>query len=106
LVQARLAVGWEQGSPLRGMKSARLLAAARLPPCAGGVAAKESTVSSSHIQAEVWNKILSNMAFNPLSALTRATTDRIVDDPFHGSETSRKVEGNGCLPPSMRKSGR
>jgi 2-dehydropantoate 2-reductase len=37
-------------------------------------------VSTRHIQAEVWNKLLSNMTFNPLSALTRATTDRIVGD--------------------------
>jgi 2-dehydropantoate 2-reductase len=34
-------------------------------------------VSSGSIHTEVWNKLISNMTFNPLSALTRATTDRI-----------------------------
>jgi 2-dehydropantoate 2-reductase len=34
------------------------------------------------IQSEIWYKLWGNMTMNPLSALTGATMDRIVDDPF------------------------
>lgn len=33
-----------------------------------------------HIQSEAWYKLWGNMTTNPVSALTRATTDRILDD--------------------------
>jgi 2-dehydropantoate 2-reductase len=39
------------------------------------------TVSSS-IQKDIWFKLLGNMTHNPISALTGATVDRILDDPF------------------------
>jgi 2-dehydropantoate 2-reductase len=44
---------------------------------AGGVDAE----ASADIRHEVWNKLLGNAAFNPLSAVTGATVDRIVGDP-------------------------
>jgi 2-dehydropantoate 2-reductase len=34
------------------------------------------------IRAEIWLKLLGNAAFNPLSALTRATLVELADDPF------------------------
>ncbi|CAG2153157.1 2-dehydropantoate 2-reductase [Cupriavidus numazuensis] len=37
---------------------------------------------SAQIQRDVWFKLWGNMTTNPISALTGATTDRIVDDPL------------------------
>ena len=36
---------------------------------------------TTHIHAEIWVKILGNVAFNPISALTRATIVQITNDP-------------------------
>jgi 2-dehydropantoate 2-reductase len=59
-----------------GTKSARCqaLSAALIK---GGLKAPVST----HIRREIWLKLLGNVAFNPLSALTRATLDRITGLP-------------------------
>ena len=38
--------------------------------------------SSTDIQRDVWFKLWGNMTMNPVSALTGATTDRILDDPL------------------------
>lgn len=43
----------------------------------GGVAA----VASDSIRLDVWTKLWGNMTMNPLSALTRATTGALLDDP-------------------------
>ncbi|MDO6564091.1 2-dehydropantoate 2-reductase [Amphritea sp. 1_MG-2023] len=37
---------------------------------------------SATIQRNIWFKLLGNMTINPISALTRATADRILDDPL------------------------
>ncbi len=37
---------------------------------------------SSQIQRDIWFKLWGNMTVNPISALTGATTDRILDDPL------------------------
>src|SRR5665811_492455 len=37
---------------------------------------------SSCIQREIWYKLWGNMTMNPISALTGATSDRILDDPL------------------------
>lgn len=44
---------------------------------AGGIDAEPA----SDIRQEVWNKLLGNAAYNPLSALTGATVDKIAGDP-------------------------
>jgi 2-dehydropantoate 2-reductase len=41
----------------------------------------ETTVSP-RIQADVWYKLWGNMTMNPMSALTGATCDRLLDDPL------------------------
>lgn len=41
-----------------------------------------ATTVSPHIQREVWYKLWGNMSMNPISVLTRATLDRILDDPL------------------------
>ena len=41
----------------------------------------ETTVSK-RIQADVWYKLWGNMTMNPMSALTGATCDRLLDDPL------------------------
>lgn len=46
-----------------------------------GAAGFETTVSK-RIQADVWYKLWGNMTMNPMSALTGATCDRLLDDPL------------------------
>lgn len=58
-----------------GVKSARVLALADLLQKAGFAA----TVSE-QIQKDAWYKLWGNMTVNPVSAMTGATTDRILDD--------------------------
>ena len=41
-----------------------------------------NTSVSSSIQKDIWLKLLGNMTHNPVSALTGATLDRILDDPL------------------------
>lgn len=38
--------------------------------------------ASPHIQLDIWYKLWGNMTMNPISALTGATCDRILDDPL------------------------
>ncbi|EXG81010.1 2-dehydropantoate 2-reductase [Cryptosporangium arvum] len=40
------------------------------------------TVLSTRIQADIWYKLWGNMTMNPVSVLTGATSDRILDDPL------------------------
>jgi len=59
--------------------------------------------ASDRIQHDVWYKLWGNLAFNPVSALTGATGDRILDDPLvrafcsaamlEASEVGRRI---GC----------
>jgi 2-dehydropantoate 2-reductase len=37
---------------------------------------------SARIQQDIWFKLWGNMTFNPISAITGATADRIIDDPL------------------------
>jgi 2-dehydropantoate 2-reductase len=60
-----------------GGASARLTALADRLTAAGF----ETTVSK-RIQADVWYKLWGNMTMNPMSALTGATCDRLLDDPL------------------------
>ena len=39
-------------------------------------------VRSAHIQRDIWYKLWGNMTMNPISALTGATCDRLLDDPL------------------------
>ena len=64
------------GEP-RGGASARVSALADRLTAAGF----ETTVSP-RIQADVWYKLWGNMTMNPMSALTGATCDRLLDDPL------------------------
>jgi 2-dehydropantoate 2-reductase len=45
-------------------------------------AAGFATTVSARIQADIWYKLWGNMTMNPISALTGATCDRILDDPL------------------------
>jgi 2-dehydropantoate 2-reductase len=58
-----------------GVKTARVMQIARLLEDAGF----ESTVSE-QIQKDIWYKLWGNMTVNPVSAITGATTDLILDD--------------------------
>jgi 2-dehydropantoate 2-reductase len=46
------------------------------------IAAGFETTVSPRIQADVWYKLWGNMTMNPMSALTGATCDRLLDDPL------------------------
>ena len=46
------------------------------------VAAGFESESSADIQRDVWFKLWGNMTMNPVSAITGATTDKILDDPL------------------------
>ncbi len=68
------------GEPNRdnsGRQSPRVEALAAMLAQAGFA----TTVSAS-IQSDIWYKLWGNMTMNPVSALTGATVDRIVDDPL------------------------
>jgi 2-dehydropantoate 2-reductase len=41
-----------------------------------------ATTVSEHIQRDIWFKLWGNMTMNPVSALTGATADRVLDDPL------------------------
>jgi 2-dehydropantoate 2-reductase len=60
-----------------GAASPRLQALAALLSAAGF----EASVSA-QIQRDIWYKLWGNMTVNPISALTGATTDLILDDPL------------------------
>ncbi len=64
------------GEPGGGI-SARATALAELLRSAGF-----KTTVSARIQADIWYKLWGNMTMNPISALTGATCDRILDDPL------------------------
>lgn len=64
------------GEP-KGGSSARLLALADLLR-----AASFEVEVAPRIQDAIWYKLWGNMTMNPISALTGATADRILDDPF------------------------
>lgn len=40
------------------------------------------TIASPQVRSEIWYKLWGNMTMNPISALTLATVDRILDDPL------------------------
>ncbi len=44
-------------------------------------AAGMNTLESADVRLDIWSKLWGNMSMNPLSALTRATTGRMLDDP-------------------------
>jgi 2-dehydropantoate 2-reductase len=50
------------------------------------------TTASAMIQRDIWYKLWGNMTTNPISAITGATTDRII-----GDELVRKLTGNAML---------
>ncbi|MFN3493202.1 MAG: 2-dehydropantoate 2-reductase [Hydrogenophaga sp.] len=60
-----------------GQPSERLAALVALLQCSGIAA-----TASQQIQKDVWYKLWGNMTVNPVSALTGATTDRILGDPL------------------------
>ena len=64
------------GEP-RGGKSERLEHICAMLENAGFEA-----VRSEHVQQDVWYKLWGNMTMNPISAITGATCDRILDDPL------------------------
>jgi 2-dehydropantoate 2-reductase len=61
----------------RGGSSARVRSIVSLLGDAGFEA-----VESPCIQKDIWYKLWGNMTMNPITALTGATCDRVIDDPF------------------------
>lgn len=76
LVQHKMGQGIIIGEPAGG-ESARMSRIAALLADAGF----EVTVSP-HIRHDIWYKLWGNLTMNPVSALTGATVDRLLDDPL------------------------
>ena len=76
LVEQRMGQGLIIGEPAGG-ESARVQRLAELLRRAGF-----DTTLSSNIRQDVWYKLWGNMTINPVSALTGASVDRILDDPL------------------------
>ncbi len=51
--------------------------------------ANVTIIQTDDIRGEIWSKLMGNASFNPISALTRALSDRIVTDPALLSLMSR-----------------
>jgi 2-dehydropantoate 2-reductase len=71
------------GEPLGGRSDRAESTVALL--CAAGF---EATLST-HIQKDIWYKLWGNMTVNPISAMTGATTDRVLADPLVRAFMSR-----------------
>jgi 2-dehydropantoate 2-reductase len=71
------------GEPLGGRSERAERTVALL--CAAGFDATLST----HIQKDIWYKLWGNMTVNPISAMTGATTDRLLADPLVRAFMSR-----------------
>lgn len=73
----RLIVGEPAGSAAPARASARVDAI-----CAALAQAGFKAEASANIRNDIWYKLWGNMTVNPVSALTGAATDRILDDPL------------------------
>ena len=85
------------GEP-NGAMTARLKMMCRVLNTAG-----ISAQASNDIRSDIWFKLWGNMTMNPMSALTLATMDRLLDDPFVREmaksvmrEAKRIGDGIGC----------
>jgi 2-dehydropantoate 2-reductase len=76
LVLHKMGDGLIIGEP-GGERSARLQALGDLLAAAGF-----SVTLADHIRRDIWYKLWGNLTMNPVSALTGATADRILDDPL------------------------
>ncbi|WP_332848805.1 2-dehydropantoate 2-reductase [Massilia sp. S19_KUP03_FR1] len=76
LVEHRMGQGLVMGEPA-GADSARLRRLAQLFASAGF-----DVTLSAQIRADVWYKLWGNLTMNPVSALTGATIDLVLDDPL------------------------
>jgi len=76
LVEHKMGQGLIVGEPAGG-ESARVRALAETLRAAGF----DATVSAD-VRRDIWYKLWGNMTINPVSAITGATTDRVLDDPL------------------------
>lgn len=86
VVQHRMGLGLVIGEP-GGGPSARVAALAALFSGAGF-----DVTASDAIRQDIWYKLWGNLTMNPVSALTGATTDRILDDPLVRAFCSAAME--------------
>ncbi len=75
-VEHRMGNGLILGEP-NGAATARLNRVADLLAVAGF-----AVTTSEHIRHDIWYKLWGNLTVNPISAITGATADRIIDDPL------------------------
>jgi 2-dehydropantoate 2-reductase len=76
LVEQRMGQGLIVGEPLGG-ESARAQRLGELLRHAGF-----DTTVSANIRQDIWYKLWGNMTMNPVTAITGATSDRVLDDPL------------------------
>lgn len=79
LVEHKMGQGLIVGEPLgdAGGSSARVRALAALLQQAGF-----DVTASADVRRDIWYKLWGNMTMNPLTAITGATVDRVLDDPL------------------------
>ena len=76
LVQHKMGQGLILGEPAGGLSERVQALAARLK-----TAGFDASVSAD-VRRDIWYKLWGNMTVNPISALTGATVDRVLDDPL------------------------
>ena len=76
LVEHKMGQGLIIGEPLGG-PSDRVQALAALLQRAGF-----DTTASADVRRDIWYKLWGNMTMNPLTAITGATVDKVLDDPL------------------------
>jgi 2-dehydropantoate 2-reductase len=87
----RLIVGEPAGSP-PGHASERTARVCEVLAAAGFTAE-----ASADIRHDIWYKLWGNMTMNPVSALTGAPSDRILDDPLVHGFMLRTMEEAACI---------
>ncbi len=76
LVEHKMGQGLIIGEPAGGV-SARVQALAALLQTAGF-----ETTTSADVRRDIWYKLWGNMTMNPITAITGATVDKVLDDPL------------------------
>jgi len=85
LVEHKMGQGLIIGEPLGGL-SDRVQALAGLLQRAGFEA-----TASADVRRDIWYKLWGNMTMNPLTAITGATVDKVLDDPLARAFVSRAM---------------
>ena len=85
LVEHKMGQGLIVGEPLGGVSGRVQALAARLQQ------AGFDTTASADVRRDIWFKLWGNMTMNPLTAITGATVDKVLDDPLTRAFVTRAM---------------